>query len=331
MTIFSMGFPWPTQDPFLFCAHHNDTYPRGNQKQGVDKEFLGGRALGSDFVGKDGFRMYHGKSVPGFPYHPHCGFETVTLVTEGYIDHSDSLGAKARFGQGDVQWMTAGSGVQHSEMFPLLNTDGENKLELFQIWLNLPKESKYVDPHFDMIWSHEIPEWEDKGVFVRLVYGNWNGKEQLKSPPNSWASNELNHVVIAQLIIAPNARFTFEEVADGIARNLFFYQGDQLTIDAQTLSENQGIRLEASEQCTLINNSERPASLILMQGRPIGEPVAKYGPFVMNEAHEIESVIAKYRITEFGGWPWPEAEYTHGPEAIRFATYPDGKTIFAEK
>ena len=77
--------------------------------------------------------------------------------------------------------------------------------------------------------------------------------------------------------------------------------------------------------------AKKEAFLILMQGKPINEPVSKYGPFVMNESHEIESVIAKYRITEFGGWPWPKAEMTHGSEPIRFATYPDQSTIYAEK
>jgi quercetin 2,3-dioxygenase len=144
MKKFAIGFPWHTFDPFLFCAHHQDIYPPGNERLGIDKEHLGQRALGSDFEKKDGFRMYHGKRVPGFPHHPHCGFETITLVTEGYIDHSDSLGAAARFGEGDVQWMTAGSGVQHSEMFPLLNADKENRLELFQIWLNLPAKSRHI-------------------------------------------------------------------------------------------------------------------------------------------------------------------------------------------
>ena len=102
--------------------------------------------------------MYHGDVVPGFPRHPHRGFETVTLVRRGFIDHSDSLGATARFGQGDAQWMTAGRGIVHSEMFPLRERDAPNPAELFQIWLNLPRADKMVDPYFTMLWSHAIPE-----------------------------------------------------------------------------------------------------------------------------------------------------------------------------
>jgi redox-sensitive bicupin YhaK (pirin superfamily) len=99
--------PWPTLDPFLFCVHHADAYPRGNAEMGPDAS-LAGRHIGQDFEGIEGWRMYHGDSIPGFPQHPHRGFETVTLARDGYIDHSDSLGAAARFGKGDAQWLTAG-------------------------------------------------------------------------------------------------------------------------------------------------------------------------------------------------------------------------------
>jgi len=113
----SLGSQWQTLDPFLFCAHHEDAYPNGNGSFGPDAT-LDGRSIGSDFSGTDGWSMYHGSAVPGFPQHPHRGFETITFARRGLIDHSDSLGATARFGKGDVQWMTAGSGIVHSEMFP---------------------------------------------------------------------------------------------------------------------------------------------------------------------------------------------------------------------
>ena len=162
MKTFPLGAIWETQDPFLFCAYHLDHYPKGNEEMGP-AESLEGRNLGSDFQLKDGWRMYHGKKIPGFPYHPHRGFETVTLANKGYCDHSDSLGAAGRFGDGDVQWMTAGIGVQHSEMFPLLNKDSDNPLELLQLWLNLPRAKKFVQPHFKMLWQETIPEIEEGG------------------------------------------------------------------------------------------------------------------------------------------------------------------------
>ena len=157
-----LGMQWPTSDPFLFCAYHVDSYPAGNSLQGPDASLVG-RDLGRDFDPGADWRMYHGQEVPGFPRHPHRGFETVTVVSEGMLDHSDSMGATARFGGGDVQWMTAGAGIQHAEMFPLRNPDGGNPLNLFQIWMNLPARSKFVDAHFTMMWRETIPvvELED--------------------------------------------------------------------------------------------------------------------------------------------------------------------------
>src|SRR4051812_43729531 len=102
-----LGFPWEPVDPFLFCVYHKDAYPAGNDRMGPNAS-LDGRNLGNDFQGRDGWRMYHGHTIPGFPPHPHRGFETVTIVRTGLIDHADSLGAAARFGRGDVQWLTAG-------------------------------------------------------------------------------------------------------------------------------------------------------------------------------------------------------------------------------
>ena len=105
-----LGAQWPTIDPFLFCAHHLDHYPAGSDRLGPAVP-IDDRDLGQDFAGIDGWNMYHGREVPGFPQHPHRGFETVTFVRRGLIDHADSLGATARFGRGDVQWLTAGKGI----------------------------------------------------------------------------------------------------------------------------------------------------------------------------------------------------------------------------
>ena len=166
-----LGFPWPGLDPFIFTVHHFDAYPAGNDDLGPAAS-LGGRDIGVDFSYLDGWSMYHGDVVPGFPQHPHRGFETVTVVRRGYVDHSDSLGATARYGQGDVQWLTTGSGIMHAEMFPLLDPNGPNPMELFQIWLNLPPESKMVPAYFGMLWGEDIPRISPSpGVEVEVMAG----------------------------------------------------------------------------------------------------------------------------------------------------------------
>src|SRR5687767_12044635 len=203
--------PWKTLDPFLFCVHHVDHFPKGNARFGPDAS-LAGRDIGQDFSGKDGWRMYHGDVVPGFPQHPHRGFETVTIVRRGLIDHSDSLGAAARFGGGDVQWLSAGGGISHSEMFPLLERDKPNPLELFQIWLNLPSEDKLVNPHFAMLWRHDIPRLEEKDaagktVEVAVVAGELGGRRAPPPPPRSWAARADTDVAIFTIRMDAGAKW----------------------------------------------------------------------------------------------------------------------------
>ena len=180
----ALSYTWETQDPFLFCVHHLDYYPNGNQNLGPDAP-LTGRRMGQDFDLSNDWKMYHGQTVPGFPEHPHRGFETVTVVLEGFVDHFDSGGASGRYGNGDVQWMTAGSGLQHAEMFPLLKTDAPNTLHLFQIWLNLPKRDKFVEPHYKMLWNEEIPkvtvqDEQARESQVTVIAGEFNG---VQAPP----------------------------------------------------------------------------------------------------------------------------------------------------
>src|SRR5699024_6705438 len=152
-----LGAQWPGVDPFLFTAHHRDEFPPADGETMRPAASLDGRQLGQDFSGTDGWSMYHGTEVPGFPQHPHRGFETVTVVLDGVVDHSDSLGAAARFGHGDTQWLTAGAGISHSETMPLLDADGPNPLELLPPWLHPPPEHQPREPHFDMFWGEQTP------------------------------------------------------------------------------------------------------------------------------------------------------------------------------
>ncbi len=320
--VFKLGFPWQTQDPFLFCVYHLDYYPKGDGELGpVDT--LEGRNLGNDFVGKDGWNMYHGTSIPGFPAHPHRGFETITIVNKGFCDHSDSLGAAGRFGEGDVQWMTAGSGVQHSEMFPLLHTEKENTLVLFQIWLNLPQKNKLVDPHFKMLWHEDIPILKLEGGTVKIIAGDFNNQYAPEPAPNSWAADQENQVAIWNIHIKANGTITLPKADLGINRTLYFYEGNTLKVAGETIEPNYGVEVDANEDLALTAAS-KPAHILVLQGRPIQEPVAKYGPFVMNTDEELQKAMDEFRLTQFGGWPWRYPDHVHEKDSGRFARYPDG-------
>lgn len=323
MTTFPLGFLWDTQDPFLFCAYHLDHYPKGNTKMGPAVS-LDGRNLGSDFEIKDGWRMYHGKEVPGFPYHPHRGFETITLANKGYCDHSDSLGAAGRFGNGDVQWMTAGIGVQHSEMFPLLHQDKDNPLELLQLWLNLPRSKKFVQPHFKMLWQEGIPEWELNGAQIKLIAGTYKDQKAPEPNPDSWAADPENHIRIMLVQLQTDSSFILPPVHSEINRSMYFFEGDEILINNEILPGLHGAHLAGEKEWTITNLSET-ARFLILEGRPIAEPVAKYGPFVMNTDQEIREAMRDYGKTQFGGWPWPVAEQVHERNRGRFALYPDGK------
>lgn len=324
-----MGFQWETADPFLFCVHHEDKFPKGNEAMGPDTSQLQGRHIGDDFIIKDGFRMYHGDKVPGFPGHPHRGFETITVVREGIVDHADSMGAAGRYGNGDVQWMTAGGGVQHSEMFPLINKDKPNPMELFQIWLNLPKKNKMVNPHFKMLWADSIPKYkykDNKGKHteVEVIAGKLGNEKSPAPPPDSWASDPKNEVAIWNIKIESGGTWTVPKAAVGVNRTLYFYLGDSISIANTAITKYHAVEVNA-EFDLLIKNTGTEARLLLLQGKPIGEPVIQYGPFVMNTKEEINQAFEDYHKTGFGGWPWPKVAQVHDRKEGRFALHADGK------
>jgi redox-sensitive bicupin YhaK (pirin superfamily) len=284
---------------------------------------LAGRQIGQDFAGKDGWNMYHGERVPGFPQHPHRGFETVTVVRRGLVDHSDSLGAQARYGEGDVQWLTAGAGIQHAEMFPLVHRDRDNPLELFQIWLNLPAADKMAPPHFKMFWADAVPSVSPAGgVSVTLVAGALGGVAPPAPPPHSYASRAESDVAIWTIRLDAGASWALPPAAAGSNRFLYFFAGRSLRVSGTPVPEPALVVVDGSETVRL-EAAESPVEILLLQGRPIVEPVAQYGPFVMNTRAELQQAFADYQRTQFGGWPWGAADPVNAREG-RFARRPDG-------
>lgn len=339
---FALGSgPWKTFDPFLFCVHHLDLYPAAHADTvGLDPRHLRGRDVGSDFSYKDGFSLYHGqRGVPGFPVHPHRGMETITITRRGVIDHSDSCGATARYGGGDVQWMTAGAGLQHAEMFPLINRDSPNVAELFQLWLNLPKATKMVPPHFTMFWANDVPTVSLDGgrVSVRVIAGrgaDYFAPESAvcQPPPDSFAAQPDADVAIWEISLQPGTSVTLPAARSRAAnRAVYVFTAERGTgvrlADAvgSDLAARNGAKVDATGPLALTAYGDAPVGVLVLQGRPIGEPVVHHGPFVMNTQAEIEQTFADFRRTQFGGWPWKEDDPVHPRGEGRFAKHMDGR------
>jgi|SRR5665213_1381171 len=316
-----LGFPWPCLDPFLFCAWHNDQFPAGNAALGPAAD-LKGRDIGQDFDSKDGWNMYHGSTVPGFPRHPHRGFETVTVVRQGLVDHADSLGAAARYGQGDAQWLTTGAGIVHSEMFPLLKSDGGNPADLFQIWLNLPADKKMSPPAFKMLWAPLQPVLPGTNAELTLIAGAMDGKVAPAPPKDSYASRPGSDILIAVIGARPSGRYRLPPGPSGVNRCLYLYRG-AWTLNGE--ARQAGQVLQVNPEIPIDLEASEGAELLVLQGRPLNEPVVSQGPFVLNSRPQLMQAFEDFHRTGFGGWPWDRIDPVHAPERGRFARYPDGR------
>lgn len=327
----TLGFPWTTVDPFILTVHHVDDFPAGNADMGP-ATVEGQRESGA--APTAGWGMYYGSTVPGFPAHPHRGFETVTFVRKGVIDHSDSLGATARYGAGDVQWLTAGRGIQHAEMFPLRDQEAPNPSELFQIWLNLPSTDKMADPYFTMYWQEDLPRKvlkDDAGhtTEVTIVAGAFEDTQPLAAPPESWASKIESELVIWQFVAEPSSKWTLPPTAHAeTVRTIYVFEGS-VEIGGRVLEAPIGVVLRSNTPVVVSAGADGTEALIL-QARPIGEPVAMGGPFVMNSQAEINDAYRDYHRTGFGGWPWSSSDPVHSRTTPRFARHPNGRTEYPE-
>lgn len=311
-----LGVRYPTEDPFIFTVHHTDDYPAGDGNSApATQEGRGPDGEGVEML--DGvWHMYHGRRVPGFPAHPHRGFETVSVVEEGTVDHSDGYGNSGRYSAGDVQWMTAGAGMQHAEMIPLVNTDKGNRTDWFQIWLNLPPEKKMAPPAYKMLWREDIPivvkgEAGQPQTTVKVVAGVFEGVQAVAPAPDSWAADSANKVNIWVALLDSGASLTLPAVSKTLSRMLYLVEGSAIDVAGTTSSKDHYMKLVGDREILVINNGDDRVKVLLLEGEPIGAPVVAYGTFVMNTRDEVEQAYADFQRDHFGGWPYPVADPVH--------------------
>lgn len=339
--VISLGRPWNGVGPFIFASRHVDKYPAGAADLSVaDKTLLRGRQLGSDMRNPSGWSMYHSDNVPGFPAHPHRGFETISIVRSGFVDHADSTGAGARYGPGDVQWVTAGAGVSHSEMFPLIYSDKPNPLDMYQIWLNLPAARKSVPPEFVMMWDEKVPvvtkESARGTAKVTVVAGQFDSVRPLPPPTGSWAADPDSDIAVWLVDLEPNATVKIPAQNSPDTKRMFYVHGRdtmagspkhtgsvRVNIGGAWVGDADGFEQDVQGRITLTNGNA-PAHVLILQGKEIGEPVVQHGPFVMNTEEEIQQAFADYQRTQFGGWKWDTHGPVYGKDEPRFAVLSGG-------
>jgi redox-sensitive bicupin YhaK (pirin superfamily) len=235
-----------------------------------------------------------GDYIAGFPPHPHRGFETVTYMLNGRMQHKDHLGNVGDLGPGSVQWMTAGRGVIHSEM-PLQES---GRMRGFQLWINLPASEKMQPAAYSDIPAAEIPVVElQNGGRVKVIAGTFVDSAQINGDAIDGAINSGGKALSTDplyLDIVLPADTQFEQaINDGYNAAIYAYEGD--VVIGNKLLPTQAAGILSSEGRVVITAGESGARFILLAGKPIGEPVVQYGPFVMNSREEIEQALADYR------------------------------------
>lgn len=245
--------------------------------------------------------------LPGFPWHPHRGIETITYMLDGYAEHGDSLGHKGTIGSGDLQWMTAGSGIIHQEM---PKGDKKGVMGGFQLWANLPAINKMMDPRYRDVGQATIPEIIlDNGIKIKIICGKINGvggpvKDividpeylDVSIPPNVSFNHPVKtgHTVFAYVIDGEGSfdkgKDSFDYEVEGV--NYFDFQRE-----CQVGSANLVVFYDGDQ--VLVTTKDKPLRFLLISGKPIKEPVAWYGPIVMNTQQELKIAFEEYNNGTF--------------------------------
>ncbi|MBA4313501.1 MAG: hypothetical protein C0417_12830 [Chlorobiaceae bacterium] len=227
--------------------------------------------------------------IEGFPWHPHRGIETITYILRGTVEHGDSMGNKGIIGSGNVQWMTAGSGIIHQEM-PM---GDENNWNLgFQLWANLPKSNKMMNPRYRDVKSSEIPEIiTAKGAKVKIISGKVDG-----------TNGPVQDIVIdpeyLDVTIPPNTEYVHPTK---LRHTVFTYvvEGKGYFSDEKKVVVNENLVLFNDGEQIVVCTEAEPVRFLLISGKPIGEPVAWYGPIVMNTQEELKIAFEEYNNGTF--------------------------------
>jgi redox-sensitive bicupin YhaK (pirin superfamily) len=260
------------------------------------------------FLLLDDFRSENPKHyIKGFPWHPHRGIETITYVLCGDVEHGDSLGNKGIIGSGDIQWMTAGSGIIHQEM---PKGDETGKMYGFQLWANLPASHKMMDPSYRDVANEQIPEVKlQNGVTIKIISGEASG---IRGP----VQDIVTYPEYFDVTVPANSEFThstkrgntvFAYIIDGQGyfcreKNPFSYEvegSNYFDIQRDPFIENGTLVLFDDGEEVSVFTEDKPVRFLLISGKPIGEPIAWYGPIVMNTQEELKMAFDEYRKGTF--------------------------------
>ena len=231
----------------------------------------------------------------GAPDHPHRGFETVTYMIDGVFEHKDSQGHSGKIKTGDVQWMTAGSGVIHSEMPEKEFTQKGGTLHGFQLWVNLPKKDKMMNPRYQDLPANKIPTVQNDGVKVKVIAGESMGEKaviETRTP-----------IMYLHFTLQPNAKVV-QTIPQNYNAFAYVINGEGLFGDKQIFVHKEQIVLFEQDGNEISikahDDAVTPLDVIVIAGIPLNEPVARYGPFVMNTEEEITQAIEDYNTGKMG-------------------------------
>ena len=254
------------------------------------------RALGNEHSPKlDPFLLFDDfssndpeKYIKGFPWHPHRGIETITYILKGQVEHGDSMGNKGIISGGDVQWMTAGSGIIHQEM-PVKTGDGQ--LTGFQLWANLPASHKMMPPRYRDIKSTDIPEVIlEKGIKVKVICGKVSGAE---GP----VTDIITEPQYLDITVPERTELSFK-TSPGHTVMVYVISGKAFFSPENEAAAGSLVHYEDGDELLITTGSE-VVRFLLISGKPIGEPVAWYGPIVMNTREELDTAFREYREGTF--------------------------------